>query len=80
MSCFLYNIIGIIYMYYYIFYFDWNFFIFKLIFFKIKMFSSRKYMVLCFRIDFLFLRGENDDFDFMVVVVFFCNYEIFVKE
>lgn len=37
-------------------------------------------MVLCFRIDFLFLRGENDDFDSMVAAAFLCNYEIPVKE
>lgn len=37
-------------------------------------------MVLCFRIDLLFLRGENDDFDSMVAAAFLCNYEIPVKE
>lgn len=67
-------------MYYYIFYFDWNFFIPKLIFPKTKMFSSRKIYALIFRIDFLFLRGENDDFDSMVAAAFLCNYEIPVKE
>lgn len=49
MSCFLHNIIGTIYMYYYIFYFDWNVFIPKLIFPKTKMFSSRKICGLMFQ-------------------------------
>lgn len=36
-------------MYYYIFYFDWNFFIPKLIFPKTKIFSSRKIYGLMFQ-------------------------------
>lgn len=36
-------------MYYYIFYFDWNFFIPKLIFPKTKMFSRRKIYGLMFQ-------------------------------
>lgn len=37
-------------------------------------------MVLCFRIDPLFLKGKNDNFDSMVAAAFLCNYEIPVKE
>lgn len=59
MSCFLHNIIGTIYMYYYIFYFDWNFFIPKLIFPKTKMFSSRKIYGLMFQNRPFVFKGEK---------------------
>lgn len=67
-------------MYYYIFYFDWNFFIPKLIFPKTKMFSSRKIYGLMFQNRPFVFKGKNDNFDSMVAAAFLCNYEIPVKE
>lgn len=67
-------------MYYYIFYFDWNVFIPKLIFPKTKMFSSRKIYGLMFQNRPFVFKGKNDNFDSMVAAAFLCNYEIPVKE